>query len=95
MGDEEVLGDGTRRTRVTWSIHDESCVGWVSSKNCAPLAAPDHLFWPFMDEPDLAPYERVSYLLPPPLTERSSALGAPAPSSFTARETNTYVSSRW
>ena len=40
MGDEEVLGDGTRRTRVTWSIHDESCVGWVSSKNCAPLAAP-------------------------------------------------------
>ena len=37
MGDEEVLGDGTRRTRVTWSMADESCVGWVSSKNCAPL----------------------------------------------------------
>ena len=40
MGDEEVLGDGTRRTRVTWSLADEGCVGWVSSKNCAPLAAP-------------------------------------------------------
>ena len=40
MGDEEVLGDGTRRTRVTWSLADESCVGWVSSKNCAPLASP-------------------------------------------------------
>ena len=37
MGDEEVLGDGTRRTRVTWSMADEGCVGWVSSKNCAPL----------------------------------------------------------
>ena len=37
MGDEEVLGDGTRRTRVTWSLADEGCVGWVSSKNCAPL----------------------------------------------------------
>ena len=59
MGDEEVLGDGTRRARVTWSIHDENCVGWVSSKNCAPLAAP--------------PILRSTPRTPPPVHARTTA----------------------
>jgi len=40
MGEEQTLNDGTQRIRVTWSVADESCEGWISSKNCALLAAP-------------------------------------------------------
>ena len=40
MGEKQTLNDGTRRIRVTWSVADESCEGWISSKNCALLAAP-------------------------------------------------------